>query len=113
MQDPLPADIKDQQQALLALVLMKRNRPGEAVAVLSQLRGKSGRATYARYNMGVGLIQIGRTKEGVALLGKIARTRARNDEMLALRDKANLALGFAFLGLPDPGKAKSDRKSVV
>ncbi len=112
MQDPLPADLKDQQQALLALVLMKRNRPGEAVAVLSQLRGKSERVTYARYNMGVGLIRIGRTKEGVALLGKIARTRARNGEMLALRDKANLALGFAFLGLPDPGKAKSYFREV-
>lgn len=112
MQDPLPADLKDQQQELLALVLMKRNRPGEAVAVLSQLRGKSGRASYARYNMGVGLIQIGRTQEGVALLGKIARMRAKNDEMLALRDKANLALGFAFLGLPDPGKAKSYFREV-
>jgi hypothetical protein len=112
MRDPLPAELKDRQQVLLALVLMKRNRSGEAVAVLSQLRGKSERATYARYNMGVGLIRIGRTKEGVALLGKIARMRARDDELLALRDKANLALGFAFLGVPDPGRAKSYFREV-
>ncbi|MFQ5993814.1 MAG: tetratricopeptide repeat protein [Acidiferrobacterales bacterium] len=112
MRQPLSPALQAEQRILLALVLMKRNRYGEGVAVLSQLTGKSEWVTYARYNMGVGLIQIGRIQEGVALLEKIARMRAKDSEMKALRDKANLALGFAFLGVPDPQKAKSYFREV-
>ncbi len=86
---------------------MKQNRYGEAVAVLRQFKGKSEWAAYAGYNMGVGLIQLGRQKEGVAVLEKIARMRVNKSEMKALRDKANLALGFAFLSTQEPGRATS------
>ncbi|MFQ5936909.1 MAG: hypothetical protein ACE5LB_10930, partial [Acidiferrobacterales bacterium] len=60
----------------------------------------------------IGLIQIGQTKQGVTALEKIARMRAKTSEMHALRDKANLALGFAFLGVPNPQRAKSYFREV-
>lgn len=107
IRDTLPPELSDERRTLLALALMKQNRYGEAVGVLSQLHGKSDWAVYARYNMGVGLIQIGRTREGVAQLEKIARMRTNQSDIKILQDKANLALGFTFLGLPDPQRAKS------
>lgn len=107
VRDALPPELMDERRTLLSLALMKQNRYGEAVGVLSQLRGKSDWALYARYNMGVGLIQIGRMKEGVAQLEKIARMRTDRNDMKTLQDKANLALGFTFLGVPDPQQAKS------
>lgn len=107
VRDTLPVELMDERRVLLALALMKQNRYGEAVGVLSQLHGKSDWAVYARYNMGVGLIQIGRTKEGVAQLEKIARMRTSRTDIKTLQDRANLALGFTFLGVPDPQRAKS------
>jgi tetratricopeptide (TPR) repeat protein len=107
VRDALPPELVDERRTLLALALMKQNRYGEAVGVLSQLHGKSDWAVYARYNMGVGLIQIGRTKEGVAQLEKIAHMHTDRSDVRTLQDKANLALGFTFLGVPDPQRAKS------
>lgn len=107
VRDALPPELTDERRTLLALALMKQNRYGEAVGVLSQLHGKSDWAVYARYNMGVGLIQIGRTREGVAQLEKIAHMRTNRSDIKTLQDKANLALGFTFLGVPDPQRAKS------
>ncbi len=112
IRDTLPEEYQEERRVLLALALMKRNRFGEAVAVLTQLRGNSEWTSYARYNMGVGLIQIGRTKEGVAALEKIARMRASEEPMQALRDKANLALGFAFLSTSSPEQARSYFRDV-
>ncbi len=110
--ESLPIELQDERRLLLALVLMKRNRYGEGVAVLSQFIDKSEWAAYARYNMGVGLIQTGRLKEGVALLEKVAKLRSKKSEMQLLRDKANLALGFAFLGVPKPQQARSYFREV-
>lgn len=110
--ESLPVELQDERRLLLALVLMKRNRHGEGVAVLSQFIDKSEWAAYARYNMGVGLIQTGRLKEGVALLEKVTKLRSKKSEMQLLRDKANLALGFAFLGVPKPQQARSYFREV-
>lgn len=110
--ESLPIELQDERRLLLALVLMKRNRFGEGVAVLSQFIDKSEWAAYARYNMGIGLIQTGRLKEGVALLEKVAKLRSKKSEMQLLRDKANLALGFAFLGVPKPQQARSYFREV-
>lgn len=110
--ESLPIELQDERLLLLALVLMKRNRYGEGVAVLSQFIDKSEWAAYARYNMGVGLIQIGRLKEGATLLEKVAKLRSKKSEMQMLRDKANLALGFVFLGVPKPQRARSYFREV-
>jgi tetratricopeptide (TPR) repeat protein len=112
IRDTVPSELQDERRVLLALVLMNQNRYGEGVGVLTQLRGRSEWATYARYNMGVGLIQIGRRSEGISILEKIARMRRQSEEIVLLRDKANLALGFTFLGVPDPERARAYFREV-
>jgi hypothetical protein len=64
--------------------------------------------TYARFNLGVALIRSGDVEGGRKLLDEIGRSSMHNEELRALRDQANVALGFAALTQDDPeGAAKA------
>lgn len=52
---------------------------------------------YARYNLGVALARQGRAGEAADLLERVGTMRAVAEEQKGLRDKANLALGYAWL----------------
>ena len=93
----LPELLEDERQVLHALLLMNRQQYQQAAELLSSLRSHSDWAQYGRYNLGVALIKAGETDKGVLLLEQIARAPAKGEEMLTLRDKANLALGFIQL----------------
>lgn len=105
VQAALPVELQDEYQVLSALVLMKRQRYGEAAAVLKHIKGDSPWGNYARYNMGVALIAAGEDYDGIKLLEQVARLHARDREMQGLKDKANLALGYTFLRAQGPERA--------
>lgn len=90
----LPGELEVERQILHAILLMGRERYQQASKLLSGLRSRSDWAQYGRYNLGVALIKTGDTDKGVLLLEQIGRAPAKGEEMLALRDKANLALGL-------------------
>ncbi len=54
-------------------------------------------ANYRRYNLAIALVRTGDKAQGLSLLDIVGRLRSRDSEMLALRDQANLALGWQFL----------------
>jgi hypothetical protein len=112
IQQALPGALQEERQVLAALLLMKRERYKEAVQVLGRFSGRSEWASYARYNMGVALVKAGEKNDGVKLLEDIGEMRADDNEMRALRDKANLALGYAFLRTGGPERAKSYLEDV-
>jgi hypothetical protein len=101
----LPGELEDERQVLAAQLLMARQQYPEAIRLLKSLRGDSEWIAYGRFNLGVALIKYGMTAEhlsankdeGVNLLAKVGYMPARTQEMRALRDKANLALGYFFL----------------
>jgi hypothetical protein len=101
----LPGDLEDERLVLHAVLLMHRKQYSEAVQMLKKASSRSGWASYARYNMGVALIQAGRQDDGVALLDEIGRGPARGEELAALRDKANVALAYSFLQSSAPARA--------
>jgi len=103
----LPGELEEERVVLHAYLLMRQQRYPEAVAILSQVRGQSEWVTYARYNLGVALIKNGQRESGVTLLEEVGRMPAANEEMKSLRDKANVALGYAFLREQTPVQAKS------
>ena len=76
---------------------MAQGRFGEAVVQLTGWTDKAGWSDYARFNLGVALIRSGQTELGRDFLGKVGGMPAATEEQLALRDRANLALGFASL----------------
>jgi hypothetical protein len=75
---------------------MAQGRYLEAAAAL-QATTDDDWAPYARFNLGVALVRAGDTVEGRRWLESVGTMAVRDDEQRALRDRANLALGFSLL----------------
>ena len=92
----LPGELEEDRTLLQANVLMARGKYAEAAKVLDTVT-KGPAATYARYNLGVALLRSGDLARGSAQLDAIGKMPATTEEFRSLRDKANVALGFASL----------------
>jgi len=103
----LPGDLEDQRQILHAILLIDQKRYREAAEHLSGLKGKSDWVRYGRYNLGVALVRAGETEKGIALLDQIGTEPAGSEEMKALRDKANVAIGYVHLQAGQPEQARN------
>ena len=104
---PLPGSLEAERRLLAANVLMALGRYGEAAAQL-QAAGRdttTGR-DYARFNLGVALVRAGDVAQGQHCLERVGTMPAGNEEQRALRDRANLALGFALLQQRERGAGR-------
>jgi len=54
-------------------------------------------AAFRRYNLAVALIQHGEERRGLSWLDLVGRLKGSDSQLLALRDRANLTLGWHFL----------------
>jgi Tetratricopeptide repeat len=102
----LPSDLEEERALLQANLLMARGDYAGAVAVLDGLAASSGAQLYARYNLGIALVRSGASERGAALLDEVGKSPATNEEYRALRDKANVALGFTALQDERPEAAR-------
>lgn len=107
MEGPLPSAQAGERQLLLALSRLQRRDGAGAAALLTQWEGPPGEAHYAEYNRAVALLQAGDTAAGLALLDGLGERPARSEDGWALRDKANLTLGYARLRGNDPDGARA------
>lgn len=94
---PLPAPLEAERQMLAAQLLIDSGRFDEAIGRLQDLNGAPGWTSYARFNLGVALARSGRLADSAAVLDEVGRLAAHGEEFDALRDKANLALGYTLL----------------
>jgi hypothetical protein len=104
--EQLPGELEDEHQVLRSTLLIGRGQYAEAVARLERLGRGSSWIPYARFNMGVALIKAGETEKGVALLEALGADRANSEELRTLKDKANVALGYAFLQTGNAARAR-------
>lgn len=102
----LPAGLEAEKRNLLAQTLIQQGRFDAAIALLTGWRGPPDWAAFAQFNLGVALVRKGRLAEAAAMLDEVGRLDSRAEELLALRDKANLALGYAYLQAERPASAK-------
>ncbi len=93
----LPPDLQEEHVLLHANVLMASADYARAARVLASLPKDHAAGPYVRYNLGVALIKTGEIEDGTAMLELVGRGRAVDEETRSLRDRANLALGFAAL----------------
>jgi len=93
----LPGALQEDRGLLQANALMALGRYDEASRVLDLLAKGGVASSYARYNLGVALIRSGDVQRGSEQLDGVGRMPATTDEYRSLRDKANVALGYAAL----------------
>lgn len=105
----VPTDIAGDYQLLNATVLMSLDRNREAAEALEHWQGASRLAAYAHYNRGIALLRAGERELAVPILEMAVNTPARGEEMLALRDKARLSLGYTLAG---QGEYRSARRQL-
>jgi hypothetical protein len=100
----LPPALQEERVLLQAQLLMARADYAAAAQVLAAATTPGSRV--ARFNLGVAMIRSGETARGTALLDELGRSPAADEETRALRDRANLALGFASLQDGQPQQAR-------
>jgi Tetratricopeptide repeat len=95
--DKLQPRINAERYMLLAQLMLRQGRYDDAIAALSSWHGAPDWTAYAQFNLGVALVRKGRLADAIKYLDRVGRMETFNEELLSLRDKANLALGFAYL----------------
>jgi hypothetical protein len=104
--DKIDPRINAERYMLLAELMMRQNRFDEAIASLRAWHGPPGWTAYAQFNLGVALVRRGRLTDAIPILDAVGRLESHSEEFLALKDKANLALGYALLQGKRPGEAR-------
>jgi lipopolysaccharide biosynthesis regulator YciM len=113
VQGKLSPELEAQKEHLFANVLMYEGKFDEAVQLLTSWKGPSQTWTaYARFNLGVALVREQRLSDAAPFLTTVGTMYAESNEMLALKDRANLALGFAYLQANQPEDAKRSLERV-
>jgi tetratricopeptide (TPR) repeat protein len=95
--DKIQPRISAERYMLLAQLMLRENRYDDAIAALSAWHGPPDWTAYAQFNLGVALVRKGRLPDAIPHLDQVGRMDTSSEELLALKDKANLALGFALL----------------
>jgi hypothetical protein len=105
-------ELEAQREHLYANVLMHQGKFDEAIRLLATARGNSVWTAYARFNLGVALVRENRLSDADPFLAGVGTMAATTPETLALKDRANLAMGFAYLQAKEPQKARTALERV-
>jgi len=92
-------------QDTLGRALLAQGRYTDAAQVLLEIKDAGPQRAYTRFNLGVALINDSKAPQGINVLDRIGQMAAKDDDDLAIRDKANLALGYHFLRQQQGGTA--------
>ncbi|MDP9084644.1 MAG: tetratricopeptide repeat protein [Pseudomonadota bacterium] len=95
--DKIDPRINAERYMLLAQLMMLQGRYDDAIAALSNWHGTPDWTAYAQFNLGVALVRKQRLADAIPYLDRVGRIETGSEELLSLKDKANLALGFALL----------------
>ena len=110
----LDESLQEEFRTLQSNLLMAQKKYHEAIHSLLGIKKHNetkhdlidlGDANYAWFNLGVAMIRAGEVQEGNQLVKQVSELRTNDSNMKALRDKANLALGYSLIK-KDPAKAR-------
>lgn len=97
VKDSLSTEREAERKNMLANTYLKQKDFPTAYKYIRQLKANQDWQLYAQYNLGIALVKSGVYKEGTRLLKQISNLSTDNDELKALRDKTNVALGYAYI----------------
>lgn len=90
-----------------AILLLRQQRYEPALTKLRTLRGSTDWAALGYFNLGTTLLRLNQRAEGEEWLRRVADRSSNDSEALALRDRANLVLGFSSLRAQSVLQAKN------
>jgi len=97
--DQLPDNIEAERKYLLSNLYLGSGDYERAAKLSGQIDSASIWQAYAHYNLGVALIEDEGLERGRDILDQLGQLESGNDELLALRDLANLSLALKQLRL--------------
>lgn len=112
VQGKLSPALEAEKQHLFANVLLRQGKFDEAVQLLRGWKGPLDWMAYAQFNLGVALVRENKLAEADPFLTQVGTLQSARTELLALKDRANLALGFAYLQADQPEKARPPLERV-
>jgi hypothetical protein len=108
----VPAAMEAERRVVLAQGLIQLGRYEEAASQLENWSGPVDWQAFGQFNLGVALIRAGRPGQGLALLERVGTADAQTEELKSLRDKANVAIGYANLEAGNPAAARTALERV-
>ena len=100
-------------KATKSRALLETGKLKDALATLPQISDDSVWALYQSFNIGERLIDEHHDKNGAMILHYIGKLNNNKDEEIqAIKDQANLALGFSLLKIKKPNKARKYLEKV-
>jgi tetratricopeptide (TPR) repeat protein len=106
IQGVVPVNIKDEIEFLRGNVYLSLGRPTDAVEVLKRLQTAESQKGFAAYNLGIALLQAGRTPDALRQLEKAGQLDTKESATAAIRDKSNMVLGSLMLQSEDYAHAQ-------
>jgi len=108
----LPSNFNDERLHLLSNIYLRRGQFDKAIKLLDTYSDDNEWGYYARYNIGVALIRGKEFEKGINQLLHINAYNPQTEEMNSLVDKANLAIGFAYIRANLPEQAPNFLRQV-
>jgi len=102
----VPEQLRYEEPFLRSQIYMENGMYAKAIELLKGIQNAEGLEAYAGYNLGVAYFLSGMETEGIAQLARVGQLDSADERMLAMRDKANLVLGFKLLKADKPEQAK-------
>lgn len=102
----IPEEIRNDELFLRAQIYMANGQFEDAVKILQGLQDVKSFEGFAAYNLGIALYQSGQKQKWLEQLDKTGQITSDDEGALAIKDKANLILGYRLLESGQPGPAK-------
>jgi hypothetical protein len=112
LSEDLPDNLRREAQMLQSQIYINSGQYERAIALLQNWKGRTEWASYAKFNLGVAMVRSGNVADAEQILTELGELNPFNEELASLRDKANLALGYALLQDGRPLAAKEPLQRV-
>ena len=112
LQNKLDKPLEAERNMLQAQLFIDNRKHDQAIALLEDWSGRNVWSNYAKFNLGVAMVRNGDVSGAASVLNDVGTLSTANEELNALRDKANLALGYAYLQDGQPAAAKAPLQRV-
>ena len=93
----IPENLSREAQMLQSQIYINSGQYERAIELLANWEGKTEWSRYARFNLGVAMVRSGDIEGAKSILSELGSIDPWNEELTSLRDRANLALGYALL----------------